>query len=79
MIFESIKEFITDTGIMNMDYKSAIMLLVAVIFLYLAINRGFEPLLLTPIAFGMLLSNLPIRDYPLFVTFGDFVGIEAGT
>ena len=27
----------------------------------------------------LLLSNLPIRDYPLFVTFGDFVGIEAGT
>ena len=60
MIFDSIKDFFADTGILNMDYKSAIMLTVAVIFLYLAINRGFEPLLLVPIAFGMLLSNLPI-------------------
>ena len=79
MIFESIKEFITDTGIMNMDYKSAIMLLVAVIFLYLAINRGFEPLLLTPIAFGMLLSNLPITgifdDGGLLYIFYEMKGI----
>src|SRR5665648_1066374 len=60
MIFEAIKEFLQETGIVNLDYKSAIMLCVSVVFLYLAINRGFEPLLLVPIAFGMLLSNLPI-------------------
>ena len=60
MIFDAIKEFLLETGIMNMDYKSGIMLIVSVLFLYLAINRGFEPLLLVPIAFGMLLSNLPI-------------------
>src|SRR5665647_67431 len=60
MIFESIKEFLTETGITNLDYKSAIMIGVSLLFLYLAINRGFEPLLLIPIAFGMLLSNLPI-------------------
>ena len=60
MIFDAIKEFLMETGILNMDYKSAIMLAVAVLFLYLAINKGFEPLLLVPIAFGMLLSNLPI-------------------
>ena len=79
MIFDSIKEFITDTGIMNMDYKSGIMLTVAVIFLYLAINRGFEPLLLTPIAFGMLLSNLPITgifdDGGLLYIFYEMKGI----
>ncbi|QOX65951.1 sodium ion-translocating decarboxylase subunit beta [Anoxybacterium hadale] len=33
---------------------------VALLFLFLAINKGFEPLLLVPIAFGMLLSNLPL-------------------
>ena len=79
MIFDSIKEFFTDTGIMNMDYKSAIMLIVAVLFLYLAINRGFEPLLLTPIAFGMLLSNLPITgifdDGGLLYTFYEMKGM----
>ncbi|MBR0599132.1 sodium ion-translocating decarboxylase subunit beta [Clostridiales bacterium BAD-6] len=36
------------------------MICVALLFLYLAIRRGFEPLLLVPIAFGMLLSNLPM-------------------
>src|SRR5665648_606899 len=55
MIFEAIKEFLQETGIANLDYKSAIMLCVSVLFLYLAINRGFEPLLLVTIAFGILL------------------------
>ena len=60
MILETINEFIHTTGILNMDYKSAIMIGVAFLFLYLAIRHGFEPLLLVPIAFGMLLSNLPM-------------------
>ncbi|WP_419825008.1 sodium ion-translocating decarboxylase subunit beta [Anoxybacterium hadale] len=45
---------------MNMELKNAIMIGVALLFLFLAINKGFEPLLLVPIAFGMLLSNLPL-------------------
>lgn len=60
MILSTIREFIGTTGIMNMDMKSGIMILVALTFLYLAIRKGFEPLLLVPIAFGMLLSNLPL-------------------
>lgn len=60
MILETIVKFLDSTGIMNMDYKSGIMILVALLFLYLAINKGFEPMLLVPIAFGMLLSNLPL-------------------
>ncbi|MGI6721441.1 MAG: sodium ion-translocating decarboxylase subunit beta [Anaerovoracaceae bacterium] len=47
-------------GILHMDIRSLIMICVAVLFLYLAINKGFEPLLLVPIGFGMLLSNLPL-------------------
>lgn len=60
MILDTIVKFLDSTGILNMDYKSGIMILVALLFLYLAINKGFEPLLLVPIAFGMLLSNLPL-------------------
>lgn len=41
------------------NYKFAIMICVALVFLYLAIVKGYEPLLLVPIAFGMLLANLP--------------------
>ncbi|WP_037373183.1 sodium ion-translocating decarboxylase subunit beta [Anaerovorax odorimutans] len=60
MLLQTIKDFLGTTGILNMDYKSAIMIGVALLFLYLAIKKGFEPLLLVPIAFGMLLSNLPL-------------------
>ena len=42
------------------------MILVAFIFLYLAIKKGYEPLLLLPIAFGMLLANI----YPLIIQDG---------
>ncbi|MGN0711764.1 MAG: sodium ion-translocating decarboxylase subunit beta [Anaerovoracaceae bacterium] len=47
-------------GIVHLDYKSGIMIIVSLFLLYLAIKKGFEPLLLVPIAFGMLLSNLPM-------------------
>lgn len=60
MLFETVQSFIGNTGIANLDYKSAIMIVVSLLLLYLAIRKGFEPLLLIPIAFGMLLSNLPL-------------------
>jgi len=60
MLIQTIKEFLLSTGFAHMDLRSGIMILVSLIFLYLAIKKGFEPLLLVPIAFGMLLSNLPI-------------------
>lgn len=59
MLLETITKFIGDMGIVNLDYKSGIMIVVSLFLLYLAIKKGFEPLLLIPIAFGMLLSNLP--------------------
>lgn len=40
-------------------YKNFVMILVAFVFLWLGIKKGFEPLLMIPIAFGMLLANLP--------------------
>lgn len=72
MILETLIKFIEGMGIVNMDPRSAAMLVVACIFLYLAIKKGFEPLLLVPIGFGMLLSNMPMT--------GIFVAhVEAGT
>ena len=62
MILETIQGFIASMGFMNMDIRSGIMLLVSLLLLYLAIKKGFEPLLLIPIAFGMLLSNLPLGE-----------------
>ena len=41
-------------------WKSLLMILISFVFMYLAIAKGFEPLLLLPISFGMLLTNLPM-------------------
>ena len=46
------------TGFFSLTWKNGIMILVACLLLFLAIQKGFEPLLLVPIAFGMLLVNL---------------------
>lgn len=59
--------FFTDGG-----YKNLIMLIVSFVFLWLGIKKGFEPLLMVPIAFGMLLANLPEAN--LAVQYNDLDG-----
>ena len=49
-----------DSGFAALDVRHSIMIVVALVLIYLAIVKKFEPLLLLPIAFGMLLANLPI-------------------
>ena len=48
------------SGFAALDWKTVLMLFIACVLLYMGIGKGFEPLLLVPIAFGMLLANLPI-------------------
>ena len=48
-----------DSGFSAFTIGNGIMMLVGIILLYLAIGKGFEPLLLSPIAFGCLLANVP--------------------
>jgi sodium ion-translocating decarboxylase beta subunit len=77
MIIDTLIKFSKDTGLLNMDIRSAIMIGVSLLFLFLAIKKGFEPLLLIPIAFGMLLSNLPVTGIfvsnpDASVAFGDY-------
>jgi oxaloacetate decarboxylase beta subunit len=50
------------SGLANMDWRNLVMICLSFLLIYLAIGKKFEPLLLLPIAFGMLLSNLPIAD-----------------
>src|SRR5699024_9868700 len=62
---EAIWTFIQDTGLYRIavgDWKVLIMMVIAFVLLYLAIVKKFEPLLLVPIAFGMLITNLPGAD-----------------
>ena len=62
-ILESIVKFVETSGFMAFfadgGWKALVMIAVACFLLYLAIKKQFEPLLLLPIAFGMLLTNLP--------------------
>ena len=62
-IWETVSEFLTGTGFARFfegdNWKCLIMIAIACLLLYLAIVKKFEPLLLVPIAFGMLLTNLP--------------------
>ena len=57
-IADTLSNLVSQTAFMNLTVGNLIMILVAFIFLYLAIAKGFEPLLLVPIAFGMLLVNI---------------------
>ena len=59
-MIDAIKDILIHSGFANLSYKQVIMIAIACIFLYLAIKKGYEPYLLIPIAFGMLLVNLPI-------------------
>ncbi len=56
---EKVLEFFSSMGFMNLDWQQAVMLFVSFFLLYLAIKKQYEPLLLLPIAFGMMLTNLP--------------------
>ena len=62
-LFEALKDFLLNTGFAQFaqgdNYKYLIMIVIACFLLYLAIVKKYEPLLLLPIAFGMLLANLP--------------------
>ena len=58
-LFSSVADFISVTGFSALNAGDVLMLAISCLLLYLAIQKGFEPLLLVPIGFGMLLSNLP--------------------
>ena len=53
-------EFISNTGFAMADYRHIIMIMVGVIFIYLGIAKHYEPLLLVPIGFGILIGNIPV-------------------
>ena len=57
-ILEILQNLAGQTGFANLTWGNYLMIAVALIFMYLAIGRGYEPLLLVPISFGMLLVNM---------------------
>ena len=79
-MLNAISSFFSQSGIGSVildfgtQYKFLIMVVIACVLLYLAIVKGFEPLLLIPIAIGMLLSNLPLSE--MFLT-AEQTGLES--
>ncbi len=64
---QSLLDFVNSMGFATITWQQIVMLLIGCILLYLAIVKKYEPLLLVPIAFGMILANLPgagMMDHP---------------
>lgn len=57
-ITNTLSNLIQQTALFNISWRNILMIVVALVLLYLAIVKGFEPLLLVPISFGMLLVNI---------------------
>lgn len=55
-------DFLTYTGFANVEWANVIMIAVGAFFIWLAISKDFEPLLLIPIGLGIILGNIPFKD-----------------
>ena len=78
---EQLKLLWVNTGLYQMDWGQGLMLLVGILLIYLAIVKKFEPLLLLPIGFGALLSNIPGANLAIdggILHLFYVVGIESG-
>ena len=62
MFLEALNKIWADSGFSALTWQHGLMLLIACALIYLAIGRKFEPLLLLPISFGILLANLPMAN-----------------
>ncbi|MCI6278969.1 MAG: sodium ion-translocating decarboxylase subunit beta [Porphyromonas sp.] len=61
-ILNALNEFVSYTGFANATWGHLIMILVGIFFIFLAIKYEFEPMLLIPIGFGILIGNIPFKD-----------------
>ena len=59
-IWESLQQFYQYTGFANTTFQHLVMIAIGIVFIVLAIKKEWEPLLLIPIGFGMIIGNIPI-------------------
>ena len=64
---DNLQQFYTFTGFANLTWGHLVMIVIGMIFIYLAIAKHFEPMLLVPIGFGIIVGNIPF-----------FPGMEVG-
>jgi len=62
---DNLREFLTYTGFANATSGHMIMILVGLFFIFLAVKYEFEPMLLIPIGFGILIGNIPFKEVGL--------------
>ena len=65
---ENIQTFLSFTGFTNVTPGHIVMIVIGLFFIYLAISKEFEPLLLIPIGFGILVGNIPLEDIGLQIS-----------
>ncbi len=58
-MLDTLLNYLRDTGFGQFHWTNGVMILVGLLFIFLAIKKGFEPLLLVPIGFGILIGNIP--------------------
>ncbi|MBT3604734.1 MAG: glutaconyl-CoA decarboxylase subunit beta, partial [Candidatus Latescibacteria bacterium] len=56
---EILFEFLKTTGFANLTFGNGLMIVIGIVFINLAITKHYEPLLLLPIGFGMVVGNIP--------------------
>ena len=61
-VFESLQQFWSYTGFANMTIQHIIMIIIGIAFITVAIKKDWEPLLLVPIGFGMIIGNIPFIE-----------------
>ena len=61
MLTDALSNLIESSGFTALNWQYCVMIAISLILIYLAVVKKFEPLLLLPIAFGMLLANLPLN------------------
>lgn len=64
-IGQNLQEFYTYTGFANATAGHLVMIVVGLVFIFLAVKYEFEPMLLIPIGFGMLIGNIPFKEVGL--------------
>jgi len=62
MFLDALLNLLAESGLVAMTWQRFVMILTACVLIYLAIHKQFEPLLLLPISFGVLLANLPLAE-----------------
>jgi sodium ion-translocating decarboxylase beta subunit len=73
MFQHALQKILTESGFAALTWQHLLMVAISCVLIYLAIGKKFEPLLLLPISFGMLLANLPLANL-----MGAPTGEEAG-